>query len=158
MPNKGTARVILDASKQKTTLPAGYYSSIEISTTLNPTGTTKYTHHIHSTANKTSTIVDQSFSSGAAYGEETSKTSGGCYTKALSGICGTSVTCNSEDWGGITSDGTRNHIWYAHCPNCSNRIEGERGETKTCTRWINSGYEADCGYVSGQVIKAETTF
>ena len=105
MPDHGAVQVTLADSNKSQTLAAGYYDSITISSEL--TGMYKsirYTHHVHSSETTDMTVVDESFSSGEAYGVETSPTAGGCYQTPIYGLCGGSGVATDVDYGGYYFD------------------------------------------------------
>ena len=166
MPDHGAVQVTLADSNKSQTLAAGYYDSITISSEL--TGMYKsirYTHHVHSNETTDMTVVDESFSSGEAYGVETSPTAGGCYQTPIYGLCGGSGVATDVDYGGyyfdVDGDGKldQNIFYVGSCTSCGGRIFANGiGETGRCDNQRLLGYSASCGHVSGQIVAAEVTY
>lgn len=138
---------------------AGYYDGVSVSTSIPDVGKVYYTHHIHSTSSTSQTRIDESPSSGAAYGEEVSDTMGGCFTKkevievhyiTLTEVYGE----GTPGWYGM--GGTCGYCGY-HSVNDATSLGG-RPITIECPRCKKVGYRASCGHVAGQVLKAEIIY
>ncbi|WP_026663391.1 hypothetical protein [Butyrivibrio proteoclasticus] len=163
MPNHGPVNVIL-GNNQSQTLGPGYYDSITITADF-PDRNVRYTHHIHSTETQDETVVDESFSSGADYGSETSSSKGGCFVKEIKGACNGRGVATEIRYGGyyVDADGDGNldqNIFYVgSCKTCGGTIYADGiGEEGKCTNQRVIGYKAACGRVAGQVIAAEVTY
>ena len=153
-------------------LEAGYYPSVEISTTLNPTGNVTYTHHIHSLTTTTATEDnDQAASDSVSGGYSDSyvaTSSGGCFTKYVANYqtCSHNITGVSGT-SGSSGDCSVCHSWHDNSPVsvtygsgsvCGQTvtIDHTHGWSNTYTHQVlvSSGYTATCGYTNGQIIKA----
>jgi predicted nucleic acid-binding Zn-ribbon protein len=166
MPNHGSANIALSRENNTQTLEGGYYDSITVTAdvSLLPANIT-YTHHVHSNGSTDERVVDGSFSSGSAYGSETSSSSGGCFGQPIYGPCGGSGVATSVDYGGyyfdVDGDGVldQNIFYVGNCTSCGGGIQASGiGEVGKCQNQRVIGYRASCGRVAGQVIAAEVTY
>ncbi|MBQ6588450.1 MAG: hypothetical protein IJI01_07220 [Butyrivibrio sp.] len=166
MPNHGSANIALSRENNTQTLEGGYYDSITVTAdvSLLPANIT-YTHHVHSNGSTDERVVDGSFSSGSAYGSETSSSSGGCFGQPIYGPCGGSGVATSVDYGGyyfdVDGDGVldQNIFYVGNCTSCGGGIMANGiGEVGRCDNQRIIGYRASCGRVAGQVIAAEVTY
>ena len=166
MPNHGTVNIALSRENSSQTLEGGYYDSITVTAdvTMLPANIT-YTHHVHSNGSTGETVVDDSFSSGSAYGSETSNSSGGCYGSPIYGPCGGWGVATRIDYGGYyfdrDGDGVldQNIFYVGTCNSCGGGIDADGiGEVGKCNNQRIIGYRASCGRVAGQVIAAEVTY
>ena len=157
--------MVLDSTTQSTSLPAGYYGQVDISTTLNPTGNVEYIHHIHSLTTTDDTETNSSASttsvSGGLADSYEATTSGGCYT--------TKKTTTTRVQTGTTSQNSlrfENGHWV--CNVCGRGI-GDAGDSQTPTESCyhivpvyttvtTTTYTCSCGMTNGQVIRAIITY
>ncbi|WP_029230720.1 hypothetical protein [Butyrivibrio sp. VCB2006] len=166
MANHGSVNIALSKDNRSQSLEAGYYDSITVTADISslPANIT-YTHHVHSNSATDKTVVDTSFSSGKAYGGDTSSSKGGCFNEPIYGPCGGSGEALYEDYGGYyydyDGDGQldQNVFHYGFCTTCGGRVDaGGYGQIGRCDNQRVIGYKASCGKVSGQVIAAEVTY
>ena len=136
--NRGSAQVVLDKNKKTATLSSGYYDAVNVSTTLNPTGSIVYhIGHVHT-------------GSSSAYG--------GCYTVKHGSQ--RTVTCSGysarEDWGGwYDEDGdgvaTQHHFWIYDCPHGQSAYGDGPTSYVSVTHTVNDVYYSlGCGLSEGQ--------
>lgn len=166
MPNHGSVNIALSRENNSQTLEGGYYDSITVTADVSmlPANIT-YTHHVHSNGSTDERVVDGSFSSGSAYGSETSSSKGGCFGQPIYGPCGGSGVATSVDYGGyyfdVDGDGVldQNIFYVGNCSSCGGGIMASGiGEVGKCENQRIIGYKASCGRVAGQIIAAEVTY
>lgn len=161
--NKGASEVIIDAQHKEVTLPAGYYSSVHITTTLNPIGKVKYKHHVHSitsaneyvetdTATPTTEGLNDNYST---------QTAGGCFTTPRYETIYKSVTYKGHliSVGETVIVAGENETWRTYeCSKCGHKyrsLGGDDGHTHqeyAGERFL--GYFCSCGRTKGQVVEA----
>ncbi|MBQ9303160.1 hypothetical protein [Butyrivibrio sp.] len=159
--NRGSQECTI-TTNGKQTLPAGYYDGITIVTDLaQTTGSIKYYHHVHSTANTTTTKeTDTITPTTDGYTDDyQSSVSGGCFTRAYyhhpagtsTGPCGGTFVGQLRDWN--AEEGEPGSSWYTRyvCNRCGahNGTDGgdHNGETKgTCNNIVTVSYDAYWDY------------
>ena len=170
--------VVLDSTTQNAILPAGYYGEINISTTLNPTGTVAYIYHHHVTEGDDIHADDSLELSGNLADDYQASSSGGCFTQVVYKQHSHSSSCygvigNTSSGMYLTSGG------YWKCRNCSHTC-GDGGDSQTptnpnhyCTgttircgktagvRYESEGidyYARSCGITDGTIVGAKITY
>lgn len=120
--------------KKTATLSSGYYDAVNVSTTLNPTGSIVYhIGHVHT-------------------GSSSAK--GGCYT--VKNGSSRTVTCSGysarEDWGGYDEiTGERHHFWIYDCPHGQTAYGDGPTSYVSVTHTVNDVYYSlGCGLSEGQ--------
>ncbi|MBO6253053.1 MAG: hypothetical protein J6O49_05305 [Bacteroidaceae bacterium] len=143
---------MLDSTTSSTTLPAGYYGNISISTTLSPQGNVVYDHHVHSLTTTTEIVSnnssDPSSVAGALADDYVSSVSGGCFTtpyyhvvytitESRMEMCGGSVQGGWSDWqtGGV----------YDRCRSCG-KLWGAYTGPSTCNNYVQKTYTTPYDY------------
>lgn len=154
--------VLLTSSSNTAHFDAGFYGDFDVTTNVSDAnGTVAYTHHIHNLSSTTETIEDDSFSSGSSYGSDYSTTKGGCYQEPTYTACNTSYTGSHTGDAQDTTWGTGGGwfpIYGGYCPKCGKWNERGNSSSLYCTNSVFSGYKANCGYTSGQVLSVTITY
>ena len=180
--NRGTVSAILTSSDNTTTLPAGYYSSITVSTNItNLGGTITYTHHQCSTTVAGDTYTDAlANTSGASSpsglttvnGQTVSASKGGCYTtpyyyysyrgetKTKIGyddciVCKGSSVANSCTEGFTRKENCTPHDTYR----TDYYTAYAYGATlPSGASIVTTYYTKGCGFTNGQIVSATITY